>query len=72
MTGHAMRHPAPMKGRHITGIAPLSGHPRDDKGRIILDWCYGPRPPAPPVDACVDTPVRLGRGGIPTEQAALL
>lgn len=54
MTGHVMRHPAPMKGRAIVGIAPLSGQPRDAEGRVILDWQYAPKgvrieasPPAP-------------------------
>ncbi len=27
--------------RHCTGYKPLTGHPRDEQGRLYLAWQYG-------------------------------
>jgi hypothetical protein len=51
-----MRHKVPMKGRRVIGFAPLTGHPSNSDGELILDWLYAPKdplaepPPAAPED----------------------
>lgn len=49
MSAHVFRHPA-RRGEHVTSYGPLSGSPRDAEGRLILQFNYGPKPPAPEKD----------------------
>lgn len=39
----SMRFPTPMKGRKVIGFGPITGHPKDAEGRIIIDWIYAPK-----------------------------
>lgn len=46
-----------MKGRAVVGYAPLPGQPRDDQGRLILDWIYAATGIADVVDQAMKSPI---------------
>ena len=43
MTAPVFRHPLDPK-RHCIGYKPLTGHPTDKEGRLILEWQYADPP----------------------------
>lgn len=34
---------APRKGEKPIGYRPVTGHPRDEHGNLILEWVYAPK-----------------------------